>query len=65
MWGVSGEVGVDQIVKGFHIHAMEFQIHAEDNGETWESLKTLENLKSAIRRLLYLQNGEWVGREQS
>ena len=51
-------MGVDQIMKGFHIHAMEFQIHAEDNGETWESLKTLENLKSAIRRLLYLQNGE-------
>ena len=47
-----------QIVKGLQIHPMEFQLYAKDNGETWESLKILKDLKSAIRRLLYL----WYGK---
>lgn len=54
-----------QIMKGLQIHPMEFQLYAEDNWETWESPKVLKDLKSVIRRLLYLQYGKQVGKEQN
>lgn len=47
-------------MKELHIPAKEFQLHAEDNGETQEVLKILEDCKSVIRRRLYLQGGEWI-----
>lgn len=53
-----------QIRKELQIHAIEFQLYAEGNREVWVSLKTLENINSIIRRLLYLQYGKWVGKEQ-
>lgn len=65
MCGVPVEVSIDRIMERLHIHAMEFHLHAEDSRETWESLKTLEDLKNAVRILLYLQYGEWAGKEQS
>lgn len=41
-----------QMMKELQICPMEFQLYAEDNGETWESLKILEDRKSVVRRSL-------------